>query len=260
MSCVSLIVPCFNQAATLERAVISAEKQSALCELIIVNDCSNDDFDACAGKLTAGRSWIRTVTADCNLGPGGARNRGAYLAKGEYLCFLDADDELVGDFFGEALALMGSRDDMHVVKGEMEFFDPVKGYILPVFDPRHASAVLSSSCGMIIEARAFSQIGGFPEESVFRGPNGGEDVALMEVVMKYLQPVGRIGRPCYKVWSRAGSHVDRFLASTRLTADGFEFVSSISDQQAANQVSQALAAYVERVGPRMRRDTEVNPI
>lgn len=251
MFSVSVIIPCFNHARTLKRAVASVLKQTHLAEIIIVEDHSTDDSLHEAMHLANIDQRIRVTQTTTNIGPGGARNQGVELAKGSHICFLDADDELLGDFFGRIPELQANQPEMRVVKGEMEYFDPVKGYILPSFDTRYRSVVLSSSCGMVLERTAFLVIGGFPEDPVFRGPFGGEDVAFMQAVIAHLQPIGRLEQACYKVWSNAGSHVDKFLANTRIKGDIFEFVTLHTDQQSEGQLAKSISGYLLAVDQRM---------
>jgi glycosyltransferase involved in cell wall biosynthesis len=251
MALVSVIIPVFNNANGLLRAVRSALAQTCVGEIVIIDDLSRDESFAAACRLAAQDERIQALQTDRNGGPGVARNLGARTARCDYLSFLDADDELIGEFFTEALEMMSRQPEMRVVKGEMEFIDPVKGYILPAFDPRYTSVALSSSCGMVIDRASFVRLGGFPGDPAFRGPMGGEDVAFMEAVIKHLQPIGRINRPCYRVWSQAGSHVDKFLANTRLKGDSFEFVRLHSDQAPDGPLAKALLAYHEAVAQRM---------
>lgn len=249
---VALVIPCHNHADTLARAVGSGLHQTALQEILVVDDCSTDRSPEVCADLTAADSHVRLLKTSQNLGPGGARNFGASASSASYICFLDADDELIGDFFGDALAVIAANPEVRLVKGEMEFFDPVKGYILPEFDPRHKSAVLSSSCGTIMARELFLRIGGFPEDDAFRGPSGGEDVAFMQAVIAHCQPIGRVGRPCYRVWSYSGSHVDRFLANTRLERESFEFVHLHPDQVPRGALARALEGYLDTVARRVR--------
>jgi glycosyltransferase involved in cell wall biosynthesis len=221
---VSIIIPCFNHAPSLGRAVASALLQSHVTEVIVVDDASTDQSVEVVHGLAARDDRVRSYSQEFNQGPGAARNRGVAEATGSHICFLDADDELMGDFIGAALHIFQKNPELIVAKCEMEFFDPVKGYILPMHDPRHQAAILSSSCGMLMRRERFLQMGGFPEDPVFRGPAGGEDVAFMQAVMAHFQPIARIEQAGYRVWSQAGSHVDRFLANTRLKGDSFEFV------------------------------------
>jgi hypothetical protein len=248
---VSIIIPCFNHASTLERAVASALRQSGVTEVLIVDDGSTDPSAGVADSLAASDNRVRTVLLEVNSGPGAARNRGVAQTVGSFISFLDADDELMGDFTGSALKLFQQNPELIVAKCEMEFFDPVKGYILPADDPRHQSAILSSSCGMVMRRERFMQMGGFSEDPVFRGPAGGEDVAFMQAVMAHFQPIARIEQSGYRVWSQSGSHLDRFLANTRLKGDGFEFISPHDSEMQDQQIAMVIADYQIKVSERV---------
>lgn len=251
---VSIIVPCFNHARTLERAVDSALQQSGVREVIVVDDASTDDSLEVASALAAHDQRVQVCQQQNNRGPGAARNRGVAKATGQFICFLDADDELIGDFIGNALALFDQNPEFIVAKCEVEFFDPVKGYILPSQDPRHSAAILSSSCGMVMRREHYLHMGGFSEDSIFRGPAGGEDVAFMQAAMAHFQPIARIEQPGYKVWSQAGSHLDKFLANTRLTDTGsFEFMPDATRQVNANTVANAVTSYLKQVEQALSR-------
>lgn len=245
---VSVIVPCFNHVATLERAVVSALRQTGVCEVIVVDDASTDNSVDVIHDLAEHNQRVQMCKQEINSGPGAARNLGVARATGRFICFLDADDELMGDFIGTALQLFAQNSNLIVAKCEMEFFDPVKGYILPPEDPRHQSAILSSSCGMLMRREHFLRLGGFPQDEVFRGPAGGEDVAFMQAVMAYFQPIARVEQPGYRVWSQAGSHLDRFLSRTRLTdAGSFEFVGKQALQSNADRLAESVIQYLKVV-------------
>jgi hypothetical protein len=245
---VSIIIPCFNHASDLERAVASALRQTGVTEVVVVDDASSDNSVSLARDLATRESRVHYDAQEFNLGPGAARNRGVAQATGSFVSFLDADDELLGNFIGAALQIFQQNPELIVAKCEMEFFDPIKGYILPVDDPRHQSAVLSSSCGMVMRRDHFLKMGGFPEDPVFRGPSGGEDVAFMQAVMAHFQPIARIEQPGYRVWSQSDSHVDRFLASTRLTdAGSFEFVTSPTSQADTDRLAESVVHYLKSV-------------
>lgn len=85
----SVIVPNFNNGATLERALRSILSQTyAAHEIIVIDDGSTDDSQEVAKKFG---SQIRYVF-QANAGVSAARNNGAKLATGDWLAFLDADD------------------------------------------------------------------------------------------------------------------------------------------------------------------------
>ncbi len=90
---VSTIVPVFNRAAMLERAVRSVLVQTYRpIEVIIVDDGSTDDTPAMAAALAQQHPDVVRVVRQANAGPGVARQRGVDAARGEFVQFLDSDD------------------------------------------------------------------------------------------------------------------------------------------------------------------------
>ncbi len=92
---VSVVIPCYRCAATLERAVASVAAQTQLPRELILIDDGSDDATACvASRLRErfGAYWIRIVMLASNQGPAHARNVGWDAATQPYVAFLDADD------------------------------------------------------------------------------------------------------------------------------------------------------------------------
>lgn len=92
MSLVSIIVPCYRDAATLGRALRSIFAQTYRnLEVIVVNDCSpeTDRIEAVLRDFPA----VRSLRNPRNLGLAATRNAGVEAATGEIVAFLDADDE-----------------------------------------------------------------------------------------------------------------------------------------------------------------------
>ncbi len=87
----SVIVPLFNKAAYIRRALDSIAHQTfGDFEVIIVDDGSTDESDMIACSYPDAR--FRVVRQE-NQGPGAARNTGITESTGELIAFLDADDE-----------------------------------------------------------------------------------------------------------------------------------------------------------------------
>lgn len=109
---VSIIVPCYNAASTIERAIRSVRQQSVEhWELILVDDGSSDDTAARISSICDSR--IRLIHQE-NQGPSAARNHGMNLAQGEWLCFLDADDTLLPEALSTLLSAVTPDTDIVV--------------------------------------------------------------------------------------------------------------------------------------------------
>lgn len=93
---VSVIIPCYNNAATLCRAIDSVIGQTyPEIEIIVVDDCSpaSEQIEALLKRYPLVR-WIRNSV---NIGAAASRNVGIKVAHGKYIAFLDADDEYAAD-------------------------------------------------------------------------------------------------------------------------------------------------------------------
>ena len=126
----SIILPTFNRAHLLKRALDSVLAQSfADWELLIVDDGSNDDTrEVVQDYLLDPRV---SYSFEVNSGPAMARNRGIASAHGEYITFIDSDDEYLPEHLQTRYdALMNS--DIDLLHGGLEIVgDP---YVADRFD------------------------------------------------------------------------------------------------------------------------------
>lgn len=95
MRLISAIVPTYNSASTIWRALLSIENQDwQQLEVVCVDDASTDDTVQLITDFSkSSKRNIRCVTLTKNMGAGVARNAGIENANGKYIAFLDADDE-----------------------------------------------------------------------------------------------------------------------------------------------------------------------
>ena len=108
---VSVIMPAYNAAATLPRAVASVQSQDMQdWELLIVDDGSQDETARIATALGQEDSRIHCLVQPRNSGVAMARNRAIDAARGRYLAFLDADDTWSPEKLSRQLAFMRARD------------------------------------------------------------------------------------------------------------------------------------------------------
>lgn len=91
---ISIVIPAYNYAHTLERAVSSVYQQlDTDCEFIIINDGSTDDTQALLATFSEKYPNVQVLHKE-NGGLASTRNAGIRASCGDYLVFLDADDTL----------------------------------------------------------------------------------------------------------------------------------------------------------------------
>ncbi|HVT36944.1 MAG TPA: glycosyltransferase family 2 protein [Nevskiaceae bacterium] len=101
---VSVILPTYNRAHTLRRAIDSVLAQThADLELIVVDDGSTDDTAALLASIADPR--LRVERPPANEGAAAARNRGISAARGEWLAFQDSDDQWLAQKLERQMAL-----------------------------------------------------------------------------------------------------------------------------------------------------------
>lgn len=89
---VSIIMPAYNAAKTIEKSIETVSNQTySNWELIIVDDCSKDDTLEVLEKYKE-NSKIKVVVNEVNSKAAITRNNGLKLAQGQYVAFLDSDD------------------------------------------------------------------------------------------------------------------------------------------------------------------------
>jgi glycosyltransferase involved in cell wall biosynthesis len=106
---ISVVIPCYNAAATLSDTIDSALGQNVDTEVIIVDDGSTD---ASSDIIHSFGSRVRAEFGP-NRGVSAARSRGTALARGRYIQYLDSDDLLApGTLAGRLNALVASGADV----------------------------------------------------------------------------------------------------------------------------------------------------
>jgi hypothetical protein len=101
---ISVIIPLYNKAHSIRRTLDSVAAQTrADYEVIVVDDGSTDGGGALVAEGADPR--VRLIVQK-NAGPGAARNMGLGEAAGEYVAFLDADDEWLPRYLERSVALL----------------------------------------------------------------------------------------------------------------------------------------------------------
>jgi glycosyltransferase involved in cell wall biosynthesis len=112
---VSVVIPAYNVALYLEDAVKSLQSQTYThLHIIIVNDGSKDNTAEVADRLVAEDPRIEVIHK-ANAGVSAARNDALRAVKGEYVCFLDADDAYLPQKVEKQVAYLQAHPDTALV-------------------------------------------------------------------------------------------------------------------------------------------------
>lgn len=208
----SVIVPVYNGAATVRRAIDSVLDQTfPTLEIIVVDDGSTDDTAQVVAKAGERVSYLY----QSNAGVAAARNAGAQRAKGDWLAFLDADDYYYPDrlrwhaqWIERDLALdflTGDYDyrrpDGSLISRSMEITEVGRALLARAGGSREAvmeademAAFIENHFGdthtLSVPRRTFLDLGGYPE-----GRAVCEDVNLLIRLCARSRRVGVICEP-----------------------------------------------------------------
>src|SRR5919107_444831 len=147
---VSVIVPAYNVAGYLERALDSALAQTMSdLEVIVVDDASSDTTFEVASSVAARDARVRLLRNDNNRGLSASRNRAMHAARGEWIALLDGDDAWRPERLERMMAYATNADvisdDIYVVArsrtkpGEYVFWSLLRERGLTLTKPRWLS-------------------------------------------------------------------------------------------------------------------------
>lgn len=93
---ISFIIPAYNASATIKRcldSIYALPIEESLFEVVTIDDCSTDNTVELVKEYVNLHSNLVLLCQPENRRQGAARNRGIAVAKGEYIAFVDSDDE-----------------------------------------------------------------------------------------------------------------------------------------------------------------------
>lgn len=132
----SVIIPAYNSARTLGRAIESVLAQTwPAHEIIVVDDASSDGTGEVAAAFG---TRIRYLRREQNEGVSAARNYGVDQTTGDWLAFLDADDWYFPDRLRLHAEWIAEDDTLDFLTGDYEYRDD-SGVLLGLSMNQHAS-------------------------------------------------------------------------------------------------------------------------
>jgi glycosyltransferase involved in cell wall biosynthesis len=169
---VSVIIPIYNRAHLVGRAIASVLAQSYRnFEIIVVDDASTDDVAAVLCKDDSPQ--LRCIAHSRNRGAAAARNTGVAAANGDFVAFLDSDDVWFPDKLAHQIAAM--RDQSPEIAGHVCAYDCLRAgdsprVIAPAWSPLtfRRSQLFGCTCGpgttLLCRRSIFAEIGPLDEE------------------------------------------------------------------------------------------------
>lgn len=172
---ISIVIPLYNKEKQIGLALQSVFQQTYQdFEIIIVDDGSTDQSAEVVKKSNDKRIKLFQQK---NAGVSAARNQGVEIAQGEWIAFLDADDEWMPEYletqvtlsekFPEAsvcatgYVLQDEFGKRHTPKVHCSYIDENGGLITNYFEIVASSAPLITSISVFIKKKALLDVGGF---------------------------------------------------------------------------------------------------
>lgn len=199
----SIIIPLYNKAPYIRKALDSVLAQTYQdYECIVIDDGSTDGSAEVVQCVMRNAQCIMgekiRLLSQPNAGGAAARNNAVKEAKGEYLCFLDADDWWEPTFLQEVAQLIHDYPEAGLYATNYIYYKPGKTHIalnLPTGHINYPQAYLQSTAmpvwtgAAVMPKRIFNEMGGFPV-----GVRLGEDFLLWaKTAMRY--PVAFLNQP-----------------------------------------------------------------
>ncbi|MCB0792004.1 MAG: glycosyltransferase family 2 protein [Flavobacteriales bacterium] len=183
---VSVIIPCHNVEAHIDRALASAMAQTHPdIEVVCVDDGSTDGTAAILHRWSAEASRPIRVLQQENRGASAARNRGMAECDGPWIQFLDADDAIAPGKVARQVALVEAHPDTDLVVGDYESVMP-NGLLLPalaLYDRAWMGLIktrLGTTSANLWKREAVAAAGGWPEDL-----RSSQDYALMFHMLRH---------------------------------------------------------------------------
>lgn len=218
-SLVSIITPCYNGEKYLERFLRSILNQTySKLELILINDGSTDCTEKIVEKYKyefAKKKIPFIYKYQKNFGQAAALNIGLKMFSGEYLTWIDSDDEILPEFIEKKVEFLQNHLEYAFCYGKtivVNEQEPEK--IIETFEQRKSNkkndffeGVLFCKSlffsGYMVRATAFETV--LPSREIYTG-RGGQNAQILLPLGWYYGNPGYVEESIYKYYIRSDSH------------------------------------------------------
>lgn len=233
---VSIVLPTYNRADFIVRAIASVHRQSYQnWELIIWDDGSTDNTPAIVGGFIDNR--IQYYSSH-NCGAAHARNQALAHAQGEFIAFLDSDDEWLDDKLSAQILFLLEHPEIDLVFSDFENIDESCHSVESWFN--HSMAALRRIEKSTLNNDFHEIITGFPETTLISNYIGTPTVVLRRRCLmndKYIFNETLRNAEDYELWWRLGINRCRIAYSNRILTKRYRLESNLSRPGAAYWIS-----------------------
>ncbi len=167
---ISVIIPMFNSEDTIERCLISVFNQSFIgdIEVIIINDGSIDSCSEVVSKYICQNNHFNIILINQeNGGVSNARNTGLKLANGEYIAFLDSDDEWLPEKLEKQFQVFDTNSEISFIGGLINKSINFDQYIIDIPLSKMIFKNYFQPSTVIFKREVFQKVGFFDESQKF---------------------------------------------------------------------------------------------
>jgi glycosyltransferase involved in cell wall biosynthesis len=235
----SVIIPCKNSAGTINAAIESIRKQKGTGitweAILIPADDDDPTFDSIEDKRQ-----VKVVKSHRHVDLAESRNLGIDAAKGDIICFLDADDRYENNAFSDVSSIFTTHMDIDTVVGEILLSTPTQNSLFsPDYKNQHTLISKAEKDEFLSSDNLWFQVGAlfsrsaFLRESQLRFDNSlafNEDLLFAVNVVLKTKIVGLLPSPVLLFTaSENGAHTNRREEALVAIAFSWKYLSCYFD-------------------------------
>lgn len=207
MTLVSIIIPCYNAIDKIGRCLNSLKSINFprdRFEVIFVDDCSNDGTDNyLINECSKRENWFFFQLDENSGSPSKPRNKGIDEAQGEYVYFLDCDDEILSDAISELYDFAANADSC-LIRSELLVEDGKERKLMNQLPEWHVGLSLKERIELIVSKQS-TVVSSFIKKSLLtennvRWPESlrmGEDTVFLAEVISVAERVDYLNKPTF---------------------------------------------------------------